>query len=398
MNIHASRTASSPWDMAKALISKAPNLSISPLRIIGIISAFQFGTTSWLALLEIYRLNKSQHFLIPILELVLSGWAITEASSRAARQTGIPMTKLKLWLWCQVGLSAARLFKELNLIIDNNAQGQTGETYSFIVSLSIQFLLFSAILNQLISAFQFTERKHVNQLEDARIELKNKLRASMQASGVAHEINQPLSTILLNVELMRKEMSNANPQTNLIYQRCSQIASDSKRVVSTIAVMRNLLRTVQTDHTIVNLADVINTALLQERACLASRNTRITISGLDSSPKLLGDAGQLQMALHNLIRNASEAINAASSSIPQIEISLTCSSNQIELQVADNGPGFPEDCLNKLELPTTKPEGSGIGLFLCRLTLENHSGSLILGKSRKLGGAAVTMLLPAINQ
>ena len=384
--------------MTPARIAKIPRHAVSTLRIIGILSAFEFGTSSWLTMLDVYNLNESQQFLVIILEIVLSGWAVAEASgSHQLRRMEIPLMKLRMLLWCQLGLNASRSIKVFDWISAQDTQRSIGDITSCVINLGIHFLVFAAVLNQLITIFLYSERQRMGQLEDAKLELKHKLRASLMASGVAHEINQPLSTILLNVELMRQEMGKASPQRDLINQRCSQIASESTRVVSTIATMRNLLRSVQTEHTVINLADVIHTALLQERAYLVSMNTQITTSGLATSAKLLGDAGQIQLAISNLIRNASEAIKAAGGSKPHIEISLTYVPNQFQLQVADNGPGFPEECLNKMPLQTTKPEGSGIGLFLVSLTTENHSGSLIVGKSKKLGGAEVTMLLPAIN-
>lgn len=65
------------------------------------------------------------------------------------------------------------------------------------------------------------------------------------------------------------------------------------------------------------------------------------------------------------------------------------------LRVADKGPGFAGAMLAQLPLSTTKPSGSGIDLYVARTTAEHHGGSLSLGRSASLGGAEVTLELPA---
>jgi nitrogen fixation/metabolism regulation signal transduction histidine kinase len=68
--------------------------------------------------------------------------------------------------------------------------------------------------------------------------------------------------------------------------------------------------------------------------------------------------------------------------------------NQIKLQVADNGPGFIEISLGQLPLRTTKRQGSGLGLYVVLTAVENHGGSMSIGRSKKLGGAEITLIFP----
>ena len=217
------------------------------------------------------------------------------------------------------------------------------------------------------------------------------------ASGVGHEINQPLSIILFTTELLRKEILELIPEHAQINQRISQISSESKRVVSTIGDMRKLLRNVQTSHTVFDLRALINSSMLHERDLLSSINACVKHAGLaDDGIKLLGDSGQIQIAVINVLRNAIEALSESSQVNPQIEINLIDSDKTLSIRISDNGPGFPEENLKMTQMRTTKPTGSGIGLYLVNLTMENHSGSLILGTSLKLGGAEVTMTFPKL--
>ena len=271
-----------------------------------------------------------------------------------------------------------------------------GSYFSSGVTISIALLVFIVIYNQLVNAFSFIEKQHSRQLENAQIELKSKLRSSLMASGIGHEINQPLSTILFTTELLRKEILELIPEHAQINQRISQISSESKRVVSTIGDMRKLLRNVQTSHTVFNLRAVINSSMLHERDLLSSIKACVKHAGLADGIKLLGDSGQIQIAVINVLRNAIEALRESSQVNPQIEINLIDSDKTLSIRISDNGPGFPEENLKMTQMRTTKPTGSGIGLYLVKLTMENHSGSLILGTSLKLGGAEVTMTFPKL--
>jgi signal transduction histidine kinase len=377
--------------------TKGKSGPLSPLAVVGLLSALLLGITCGREILNIYQLHKSQTFIVYILELVLSGWAIAEASSKQARQLKIQLARLKLALYLQlsfIALCTIKAFSQPQLEADNAA---VSNLYLSLIFAGIQFLIFVYISIELINAFTFNERQRAKQLENARLELKNKLRSSLMASGIAHEINQPLSTLLLSIELTRSEAYTATPEISMIQKRLSEMASESQRIVSTIATMRSLLRVVQTNHTIVDLENVIKTTATQEKNSLASVHTCVAISRSANNFKILGDAGQIRITITNLLRNAGEALRTTDGVNSQIEISLSHYENQICVQVADNGPGFPEAIREATQLKTTKPQGSGIGLYLASLTMENHSGSLILGVSKKLGGAEVRMLFPSLD-
>ena len=216
------------------------------------------------------------------------------------------------------------------------------------------------------------------------------------ASGIGHEINQPLSTILFTIELLHKEALELIPEHARIHQRISQISSESKHVVSNIGAMRKLLRNVQTSHTVFDLRAVINSSMLHERDLLSSIKACVKYVRLADGIKVLGDPGQIQIAIINVLRNAIESLSESSQMNPQIEIDLIDSNETLSIRISDNGPGFPEEALQKIQLRTTKPNGSGIGLYLVNLTMENHSGFLILARSLKLGGAEVKMVFPKL--
>lgn len=222
--------------------------------------------------------------------------------------------------------------------------------------------------------------------------LRAKLRTSLEASAVAHEIKLPLSQILLSSRLLLEGADADAALGAATRAELSAIAAAADQVVTTIEKMRTLLRNVQTNHSRLNLAHVANSALLYIRPALNRAGVQIERMGLGQPCLIDGDSTQLQIALVNLLRNSLEALEQQPP-VRRLRVSLEQHSDQAFLQIEDNGPGFPAlpDLLEPLQ--TSRREGSGLGLFVVTTTLENHKGSIELGRS-SLGGAAVTLRLP----
>ncbi len=242
--------------------------------------------------------------------------------------------------------------------------------------------------------FDITEEKAAaareKQLEENhRRDLENKLRTSLTAAAVAHEINQPLSAILLQSKMI---LGHTDVENNAL----QVIAEEAQRVVVTIDKMKTLLRNVQTEHRIINLAEVTQSTLLYNKGILARRRIAVRTEGLDQSWPIMGDAAQLQLALTNLIRNAVEAIAEHKTKQREIGIELCGSDGTVELVISDSGPGWDGEVPADLPLFTTKKSGSGIGLYVVRTAMQNHGGQAVFGRS-PLGGAEVRLKFPRVT-
>ena len=242
--------------------------------------------------------------------------------------------------------------------------------------------------------------------ERQRLELEGKLRTSLTAAVVAHEINQPLSAILMNAQMLQSQLQELpeGDALKLLKPLLALQVKEVDRIVATIEKMRMLLRNVQSDQVRIDLCEVVASAHLYLRRLLSDQGVTVDESGFDQPQWLLGDAAQLQIAIANLMRNAVEALHQAAVVAPRLRLTLQCCSapdqplqpDWLELRVADNGPGFGTLQLDQLPLTSTKPQGSGIGLFVARTAAQNHGGSLELGRSEALGGAEVVLRLPAL--
>lgn len=229
-----------------------------------------------------------------------------------------------------------------------------------------------------------------------RQELEGKLRSSLAAAAMVHEIQQPLSTLLMGAQLGRAALEAAaqpvpEPVRLLLDTQLEQV----QMLQRTTEKMRSLLRNVQTHHRPVNLAQVVESALLFQQRTLEQAGVAVSGSSLEEECWIAGDGAQLQIALDNLLRNALEAMQHARVLEPRLDLRLRRDREHVELVVSDNGPGFPPGILEELPLVSTKAHGMGIGLFVVRTMVENHAGSLGVGLS-PLGGAEVTLRFRAL--
>ncbi len=229
--------------------------------------------------------------------------------------------------------------------------------------------------------------------------LKDKLRSSLQAAAVAHEINQPLSVLLLNSQLLlERSQQPGSPVLPEAWQaQLQSMRHEADRVVLTIEKMRALLRNVQTEHQRLDLREVAQSALLYARSGGSLSRLTVDSSRLDQQQEpawIDGDAVQIQIAIVNLLRNAAEAVSDSSLGHPWIGISITREGEHWCLSVADNGPGLPPGILDQTPLETTKASGSGLGLFVVHTTMENHHGELRCSTSAQ-GGAVLELVFPA---
>ena len=254
------------------------------------------------------------------------------------------------------------------------------------------------------AALEQAYRREAKLKEQQRLELEAKLRTSLTAAAVAHEINQPLSSILINAQLLQAQLETLpeGDGRTVLRPLLELQVSEAERIVTTIEKMRMLLRNVQTDQQRIDLCEVIAGARLYLRNLLRNNGVLIEASGLEQPQWLLGDAAQLQIAVINLIRNAAEALSDSEVDHPRIHLSLerhqeeASGSAWLELRVADNGPGFSDLQLEQLPLVSTKPRGSGVGLFVVHTAAQIHGGTLELGCGSTLGGAEVLLRLPAL--
>jgi signal transduction histidine kinase len=238
------------------------------------------------------------------------------------------------------------------------------------------------------------ERERANE-ESLRRGIEEKLRVSLSASAVAHEISQPLSAILLNSKLALRALEAGDGQISLLQSLLEPLVGEAERMDLITERISMLLRNVDTTLIPLDLREVVSSANLQLQPRLLAAGVDIECHLPSHVCLVQGDAVQLQLAVVNLLRNGLEALQDRVAPNPRLQLTLRRNGEWLELVVADNGAGFPADFDPNLPLSSTKSQGSGIGLYVVRLTMENHGGRMHHGNSAELGGAEVVLRLPA---
>jgi signal transduction histidine kinase len=238
-----------------------------------------------------------------------------------------------------------------------------------------------------------TAREHEKQIEEeARITLAKKLRSSLSAAAIAHEINQPLSRILLRCRLGQRENSNGAGESSGEFGLAA-FAADAEQVVTTIEKMNVLLRNVQTTHTEIDLTQVVRSSLFQVKQLLDKHDTTVRTTLPFGSCTIEGDDVQLQLAIVNLLKNSIEAIATGGGPRREIDVNVEDRPDAVIVEVSDSGPGWPGGTIEAALLATTKTSGAGVGLFVVSTAVENHRGTVEIGDS-PLGGAVFRLTFP----
>jgi signal transduction histidine kinase/ActR/RegA family two-component response regulator len=211
-------------------------------------------------------------------------------------------------------------------------------------------------------------------------------------SGVAHELNNPLATVIGFSELLASRATDA-----ALGERLELIAAEAARCRRIVSNLLDLVRNRPPERAPVSLQEVMDGVLRVLSHQLESEEIEITWSPAPHLPAVHGDRHQIQQILINLLTNARHALVA--SPLPR-HIALSCVSqgDRVRLEVGDSGPGIPAAQLERIFDPfyTTKEggQGTGLGLALARRMAIEHGGALS-ALSRPGAGATFVLELPA---
>jgi signal transduction histidine kinase len=214
-------------------------------------------------------------------------------------------------------------------------------------------------------------------------------------ASIAHEINQPLGSILTNAETAQAILKSPNPDIVELNEIVDDIVRDDRRASEVIRSMRSLLKKVPFELKSLDLNDVAReTVEFLSSLAVGRKLELLSVISLGALP-ILGDRVQLQQVILNLVVNGIDAMKDTRSEERAISIRTSRVQNFAELSVSDRGPGIPEDKLKGVFEPfyTSKAEGMGMGLSIARTIIEAHHG-LIWARNRDHGGASFRIKLP----
>ncbi len=214
-------------------------------------------------------------------------------------------------------------------------------------------------------------------------------------TSIAHELNQPLGSILTNAETAELMLKGSSPDLDEVREILADIRRDDERASEVIRRLRNVLKKTPFEIRDIDLNDTVREAIGLVAAVAERRGVALRFAAAPGELRVKGDTVQLQQVILNLIINAMDAISEADAQAREVSVSTARSSPYAEIRIGDTGQGIAAADLKSIFDPffTTKPQGMGMGLAIARTIIEAHRGA-ISAENRLSGGALFTIQLP----
>jgi signal transduction histidine kinase len=272
------------------------------------------------------------------------------------------------------------------------------EKYSWQIALVVALIL---IQGAMISALLHERRRRQLAEVQSRQRMAELARvnrfstAGELTASIAHEINQPLGSILTNAETVLAILKSPSPDIAELNEIVGDILRDDQRASEVIRRMRSLLTKAPFELKNLDLNDVARETVEFLSALAIARKVELVSMITQNKLPVLGDRIQLQQVILNLVANGIDAMKDKPTEKRVIRIRTSRVEEFAELSVSDRGPGIPGDKLKEVFEPffTSKAEGMGMGLSIARTIIEAHDGR-IWAENRSSGGAVFHLSLP----
>lgn len=220
------------------------------------------------------------------------------------------------------------------------------------------------------------------------------------ARRLAHEIKNPLTPIQLSAERLRRKILPEldHNESSILDRATTTIVEQVESMKEMVNDFADYARVPQIEKAPLDLNKLISEVV--ELYQNNTHNFEVHISLDESPPMILGDSTRLRQLMHNLIKNAFEAMPEETEQLhPKVQITTRCFEISgvpfVSLVVVDDGPGFPEDLVDSLFEPyvTTKSTGNGLGLAIVKKIVEEHGGTIRAENSAERG-ARIKIRIP----
>jgi signal transduction histidine kinase len=268
---------------------------------------------------------------------------------------------------------------------------RSGRWYSFHWS-RLQTPEGSALL--LLNAHNLTERidavRQHRALQEQLLSSSRTMSVGEMATTLAHEINQPLSAVVNCLTAARTLLGQRAVRTQRLRQALDLASEQAGQAAAVVARIREFVRTREPRRESLALQTMVDHVLQLQQLDAQKHRVRVAVDMAPDLPEVLVDRVMVEQVLTNLIRNGIEAMRSTRPGQRALTVAARRDNEgRVEVRVADRGPGISAGDEAQLFTPffTTKPDGMGIGLAICRSIIEFHEGHLYF--ERPVGGGSV---------
>lgn len=278
------------------------------------------------------------------------------------------------------------------------------EKFKWIIGAVILFL----VLQSLLIANLIRLNRKQKLLNQKIIETENKyrgflhedraLRLGQIAASLSHELNQPLTAILSTAQAGINFINSNEANNELLKQILQKIVDNDKRTASILHSLRGMLQPQNREKETTNLNECITEIVEIYQSEANIQNLTITLKLTDEPIYIFADKIQIQQVILNLVTNGAQVMKKMKTEKQMLDITQIIENGNVIISVRDFGEGVAESIIDKIFKPfvTSRVEGSGIGLAICKSIIEDHNGKIWV-ENLHSAGAKFLFSLPVVK-
>lgn len=215
------------------------------------------------------------------------------------------------------------------------------------------------------------------------------------SASIAHELNQPLGASSLNIQFLQKKLEEGELSPALQKDVLESLLSDNQRAANIIKSLRSIFSDEQSEANTVDIGNVIESVLNIAKPEIAAKNIQVQLR-VEENLLASANRSEIQQVVLNIMNNAIQALATSTHAPKLLTIYGTRINNLVQVSIEDNGDGIPKDMQAQIFelLASTKRNGMGLGLWLCKHIVMRHGGNIWFESSQE-NGAKFIFTLPA---
>jgi signal transduction histidine kinase len=318
----------------------------------------------------------------PLARYVLAFNGLACAAALAALWGQRHRSALDLWL---IIVTLALISEVVSNLILVSARFTLGWYTSRLFAIMTSAIVLAVLIQETVILYGRIARSNTMLLRERKNKLLN---LEALASAIRHEVGQPLAAVGLNAQTLELLLNRESPELDRVRSAAEDITSGTHRIGEVLDDIQALFGKARREPTPIDLNDLAREVLRSLDRELKTHKVLARVELWADLPPVIGQRGQLQEVMVNLVQNAIDAMETSDDAERELKLKTErCGDGSVRVTIADTGPGIDPGKSDEIfeAFFTTKPKGMGLGLAICRMIIERHDGQLSVSSARPRG-------------